>query len=180
MAGTWRGHGGNMVGSWQEHGVHKETMMEQKMNMAITWLLQYSDCLPTKLDTWSRHSIWKIISASRRIFWDGFQPSVSFSSLQYFDCLPTKLDTWCRHSIWKMISASRRIFWDCFQPFFKKCMIYGLVSLASVFRLFTHQTRHLVWPFNMENDQHIKAHLLRWFPAIFEKMQIFGFSVFDT
>ena len=38
--------------------------------------------------------------------------------------------------------------------------------LVSVFPLFTHQTGHLVSSFNMENDQHIKAHLLRWFPAI--------------
>ena len=37
------------------------------------YLLQYFDCLPTKLDTWCCHSIWKMISASRRIFWDGFQ-----------------------------------------------------------------------------------------------------------
>ena len=37
------------------------------------FLLQYFDCLPTKLDTWCCHSIWKMISASRRIFWDGFQ-----------------------------------------------------------------------------------------------------------
>ena len=39
----------------------------------LPFLLQYFDCLPTKLDTWCRHSIWKMISASRRIFWDGFQ-----------------------------------------------------------------------------------------------------------
>ena len=83
-------------------------------------------CLPVEQDTWCSHSICKMISASRRIFWDGFQPflkntwfSVSFSSLQYFDCLPIEQDTWCSHSIWKMISASRRIFWDVFQPFFK-------------------------------------------------------------
>ena len=100
--------------------------------------------------------------------------------LQYFDCLPHEYDTWCPHSISKMISASRRIFWDGFQPFLNNALFFGLAFLASVFRLFTHQTRHLVWSFNMENDQHIKAHLLRWFPAIFEKMQIFGFSVFDT
>ena len=54
-------------------------------------------------------------------------------------------------------------------------MIFGLVFFASVFRLFTHQTRHLVWSFNMENDQRIKARLLRWFPAILEKNMIFGF-----
>ena len=93
----------------------------------LPFLLQYFDCLPTKLDTWCRHSIWKMISASRRIFWDGFQPFFKqkhdFRSrffLQYFDCLPTKLDTWCRHSIRKMISASRRVFWHGFQPFLEK------------------------------------------------------------
>ena len=52
--------------------------------------------------------------------------------------------------------------------------MFGLVALASVFRLLTHQTRHLVWSFNMENDQHIKARLLRWFPAILKKYMIFG------
>ena len=91
------------------------------------FLLQYSDCWPTKLDTWCRHSIWKMISASRRIFWDGFQPfftntwfSVLPFWLQYSDRLRTKQDTWCRHSIWKMISVSRRIFWDDFHECLKK------------------------------------------------------------
>ena len=42
--------------------------------LVLPFLLQYFDCLPTKLDTWCRHSIWKMISTSRRIFWDGFQP----------------------------------------------------------------------------------------------------------
>ena len=105
------------------------------------FLLQYFDCLPTKLDTWCCHSIWKMISASRRVFWDGFQPflkntwfSVSFSSLQYFDCLPIEQDTWCRHSIWKMISASRRIFWDGFQRCLKKCR-----SSASVLSIVSHR-----------------------------------------
>ena len=36
--------------------------------------VQYFDCLPLRIDTWCRHSIRKMISASRRIFWDGFQP----------------------------------------------------------------------------------------------------------
>ncbi len=58
-------------------------------------------------------------------------------------------------------------------------MFFGLAFFASVFRLFAHQTRHLVSALNMENDQRIKAHLLRWFPAYLEKIQIFGFSVFD-
>ena len=53
-------------------------------------------------------------------------------------------------------------------------MIFGFVFPASVFRLFTHQTRHLVLSFNMENDQRIKAHLLAWFPAILKKGMIFG------
>ena len=52
--------------------------------------------------------------------------------------------------------------------------------LVSVFRLFTHQTGHLVSSFNMENDQRITAHLLRLFPAISEKVKIFGFSVLDS
>ena len=51
-------------------------------------------------------------------------------------------------------------------PFDAFWMTLVFVFPASVFRLFTHQTRHLVLSFNMENDQHIKAHLLRWFPAI--------------
>ena len=51
---------------------------------------------------------------------------------------------------------------------------------ASVFRLFTHQTRHLVSSFNMENDQRIEAHLLRWFPAILKKHIIFGLAFFAS
>ena len=45
--------------------------------------------------------------------------------------------------------------------------------LVFVFRLFTHQTGHLVSSFNMENDQRIKAHLLRWFPAILKNINDF-------
>ena len=56
-------------------------------------------------------------------------------------------------------------------------MIFGLAFLASVLRLFTYQTSHLVSSFNMENDQHIKARLLAWFLAMFENIQKFGFSV---
>ena len=55
-------------------------------------------------------------------------------------------------------------------------MIFGLAFFASLFRLFTRQTRHLVLSFNMENDQRIKAHLLRWFPAILYKYMIFGLA----
>ena len=55
-------------------------------------------------------------------------------------------------------------------------MTLVFVFPASVFRLFTHQTRHLVLSFNMENDQRIKAHLLRWFPAILYKYMIFGLA----
>ena len=57
-------------------------------------------------------------------------------------------------------------------------MIFGLALLASVFRPFTYQTRHLVSSFNMENDQHIKARLLAWFPAIFEKNTDFRLQYF--
>ena len=101
------------------------------------YLLQYFDCLPTKLDTWCCHSIWKMISASRRIFWDGFQPffkntwfSVLPFWLQYSDRLRTKQDTWCRHSIWKMISTSRRVFWHGFQPYLKKYRFSATVFYA--------------------------------------------------
>ena len=59
-------------------------------------------------------------------------------------------------------------------------MIFGLVFFASVLRLFTHQTRYLVLSFNMENDQRIKARLLRWFPAILEKHVIFGLVFFAS
>ena len=51
-------------------------------------------------------------------------------------------------------------------PFDAFWMTLVFVFPASVFRLFTHQTRHLVLSFNMESDQRIKAHLLRLFPAI--------------
>ena len=118
----------------------QESMTPKEFQIKEKSMLQYFDCLPTKLDTWCRHSIWKIISASRRIFWDGFQPflknrwfSVSLFLLQYFDCLPTQQDTWCCHSIWKIISASRRIFWDGFQRFFKN--IWHSVSFCSCFSI---------------------------------------------
>ena len=61
-------------------------------------------------------------------------------------------------------------------PFDAFWMTLVFVFPASVFRLFTHQTRHLVLSFNMENDQRIKAHLLRWFPAILYKYMIFGLA----
>ena len=38
----------------------------------LFWL-QYFDCLPLQISTLCRHSIRKMISASRRIFWHGFQ-----------------------------------------------------------------------------------------------------------
>ena len=37
--------------------------------------IQYFDSLPPKYDTWCRHSIRKLISGSRRIFWHSFQAS---------------------------------------------------------------------------------------------------------
>ena len=58
----------------------------------------------------------------------------------------------------EMESASRRI---CFCSYTQSC--------ASVFRLFTPQKSRLVTSYNKKNDQCIKAYLLRWFPAIFEK-----------
>ena len=61
-----------------------------------------------------------------------------------------------------------------FPAILKNNMIFGLAFFASVFRLCTHQTRHWVSSFNMENNQRIKAHLLRWFPAILKKYMIFG------
>ena len=61
-----------------------------------------------------------------------------------------------------------------------KNMIFSLISLASVFRLFTHRTRYFVSSFNMENDQRIKAHLLAWLPAILKKYMIFGLVFLDA
>ena len=60
-----------------------------------------------------------------------------------------------------------------FPTILKNSMIFGLAFFPSAFRMFTHQTRHLVSSFNMENDQRIKVHLLRWFPAILKKCMIF-------
>ena len=60
----------------------------------------------------------------------------------------------------------------------KNSMIFCFVFPASVFRLFTHQTRHLVLSFNMENDQRIKARLLAWFPTMFEKHTDFRLQYF--
>ena len=61
-------------------------------------------------------------------------------------------------------------------------MIFGLAFLPSVFRLFTYRRRDLVSSFNMENDQRIKAHLLRWFFSHSLKIHdfrscIFGYSI---
>ena len=57
---------------------------------------------------------------------------------------------------------------------------HGYYLVASVFRLFTHQTRHLVSSFNMENNQRIRAYLLRWLPAILKKHMIFGLAFFAS
>ena len=46
--------------------------------------------------------------------------------------------------------------------------------LASVFRWY------FVSSFNMENDQRIKARLLRWFPAILKKRMCFGLAFFAS
>ena len=51
-----------------------------------------------------------------------------------------------------------------------------MILLTSVFRLFTHRTRYLVSSFNMENDQHFKAHLL----ASFWKHFLINFHTFST
>ena len=55
-------------------------------------------------------------------------------------------------------------------------MMFDLAFLASVLRSFTPRNKHLVSPFNKKNDQCIKAHLLRWFPAILKKNVIFGLA----
>ena len=47
---------------------------------------------------------------------------------------------------------------------------------VSVFRSFTLQIRHRVSSFNKKDYQYIKAHLLRWLPAILKTNMIFGFS----
>ena len=58
--------------------------------------------------------------------------------------------------------------------FWRACNPPSGPVFATVLRLFSDQTKHLVSSFNMENDQRIKAHLLRWFPAILKKCMIFG------
>jgi len=70
--------------------------------------LQYFSCLPLKISSSEFHSILKMISASRRIF---FEKLPNFR-LQYFSCLPLKISSSEFHSILKMISASRRIFFE--------------------------------------------------------------------
>ena len=45
------------------------------------------------------------------------------------------------------------------------------INVASVFRLLTPRIWHLVSSFNKKNDQCIKAHLLRWFPAILKNLR---------
>ena len=54
---------------WQ----YKNTILS---HLGIFFGSQYFDCLPPKYDTWCRHSIRKMISASRRIFWHSFQQSI--------------------------------------------------------------------------------------------------------
>ena len=68
--------------------------------------LQYFSCLPLKISSYEFHSILKMISASRRIFF----VILPLFCPQYFDCLPLKISSHEFHSILKMISASRRIF----------------------------------------------------------------------
>ena len=58
--------------------------------------------------------------------------------------------------------------------FWRACNPSNGPVFATVLRLFSDQTKHLVSSFNMENDQRIKAHLLRRFPAILEKYMILG------
>ena len=48
--------------------------------------------------------------------------------------------------------------------------------LAAVLRSFTPRNGHLVSSFNKKDYQCIKAHLLRWFPAILKKNMIFGLT----
>ena len=67
---------------------------------------QYFGCLPLKISSICLHSILKMISATRRIF---FVFLLIFCH-QYFGCLPLKISSVCLHSILKMISATRRIF----------------------------------------------------------------------
>ena len=43
-------------------------ILKKQYDFWSRFLLQYFDCLPRKLDTWHGHSIWKMISASRRVF----------------------------------------------------------------------------------------------------------------
>ena len=48
-------------------------LFEKTRFLASFFWLQCFDCLPHKISTWCRHSIRKIISASRRIVWNSFQ-----------------------------------------------------------------------------------------------------------
>ena len=56
------------------------------------------------------------------------------------------------------------------------CWTFGFVVLASVFRSLTPRNKHLVSTFSKKNDQCIKVHLLRWFPAILLKNVILGLA----
>ena len=79
--------------------------------LCIFWL-QYFDCLPPKYDTWCRHSIRKMISASRRIFWHSFQPSFKKSRFFGSNCyvsLGCYIQKYCfsnQNKLWNMLQAA--------------------------------------------------------------------------
>ena len=65
---NWSVHQGTSFGI-----VSRRFQQTTKFSGSSFWH-QYFDCLSIEINTWCRHSIWKMISASRRIFWHGFQP----------------------------------------------------------------------------------------------------------
>ena len=74
--------------------------------------LQYFDRLPPKYDTWCRHSIRKMISASRRIFWHSFQPSFKktlFFGLDFYVSLGCNMQKYHfsnQNKLWNMLQAA--------------------------------------------------------------------------
>ena len=90
----------------REHTSPWSESLDVPLQDLAVFRLQYFSCLPLKISSSEFHSILKMISASRRIFF----VILPICCPQYFSCLPLKISSYEFHSILKMISASRRIF----------------------------------------------------------------------
>ena len=118
----------------------------------MSFLHQYFSCLPYKESSYEFHSILKMISVSRRIFFENTRNVW----LQYFRCLPLKISSSEFHSILKMISASRRIF-------FEKARNIRHWDRNSKISVFCHHGYVLVFKINNSGrNQKLKTYTIIW------------------